>query len=115
MNNKDLIKAGIILGGGLLIFALVKYMKGGNKSSSTSSGEKKSFADDVKPTAENAEIVANAYMSALKSKETPARLTELNKECIKEFGMRCYIDDNGSVIVCDTKGETILTKDGSAS
>jgi hypothetical protein len=114
MNKKDLIKAGIILGGGLLIFAVVKYMKKSSTKASVS-GEKKSFADDKQPTTENAEIVANAYMSALKSKETPARLTELNKECIKEFGMRCYIADDGSVVVCDTKGETILTKDGSTS
>jgi hypothetical protein len=29
---------------------------------------------------------------------------------MKEFGMRCYIDKSGQAVVCDVKGETILTK-----
>jgi hypothetical protein len=51
-----------------------------------------------------------AYTDALKNGEPSARLTELNKECMKEFGMRCYIDKSGQAVVCDVKGETILTK-----
>ena len=61
------------------------------------------------PTMENAEIVYSAYSNALKNGEPPAKLTELNKECMSEFGLRCYVED-GKVVVCDVKGDTVLTK-----
>jgi hypothetical protein len=52
-----------------------------------------------------------AYTDALKAGEPSARLTELNKECMQEFGMRCYIDSkSGKAVVCDVKGDTILSK-----
>lgn len=105
MNNKNLIKAALIFGGGFLLFALTKP-KG-------TSSEKKSFdAKDLvpSPTTENAEIVLIAYTDALKNNEPPSRLTELNKECMKDFGLRCYVDKEGKVVVCDVKGTTILTK-----
>ncbi len=106
MNNKNLIKAAVIFGGGFLLFALTK-----NKLSSS---EKKSF-DSSKdllpaPTKENAEIVLVAYTEALKANEPPTRLTELNKECMKDFGLRCYVDKEGKVVVCDVKGNPVLTK-----
>ena len=59
---------------------------------------------------ENAEIVAMAYSEALKNAEPPTRLTELNQEMMKDFGMRCYVDKQGQVVVCDKKGNTVLTK-----
>ena len=105
MDNKNLVKAAFMLGGGFILFALLKP-----KSQSTES-EKKSFDSLVpSPTKENAEIVMIAYTDALKNGEPSARLTELNKECMKEFGMRCYVEKSGQTVVCDVKGETILTK-----
>jgi hypothetical protein len=104
MNNKNLIKAALIFGGGFLLFALTKPKN---------NTEKKSFdSKDLvpAPTKENAEIVLLAYTDALKNNEPPARMTELNKECMKDFGLRCYTDKEGKVVVCDVKGETILTK-----
>jgi hypothetical protein len=82
------------------------------KVSLETSGEKKAMDNNLvpAPTTENAEIVMIAYTDALKNGEPSARLTELNKECMKEFGMRCYIDKSGQAVVCDVKGETILTK-----
>ena len=80
----------------------------------TASGGKKSL--DGKgalpaPNQANAEIVLSAYTEALKSGEPASRLTELNKECMQEFGMRCYIESkSGKVIVCDVKGETIMER-----
>ena len=47
---------------------------------------------------------------ALKSGETPQRLTELNKELLKEFNVRCYVSDDNKIKVCDTYGNTIFTK-----
>jgi hypothetical protein len=30
-----------------------------------------------------------------------------NKELMKEFGMRCYVEKSGEVIACDVKGNPI--------
>jgi hypothetical protein len=107
MDNKNLVKAALMFVGGFILFALLKP----KSQSSTESTEKKSFDSLVpSPTEENAEIVMIAYTDALKNGEPAARLTELNKECMKEFGMRCYVDKSGQTVVCDVKGETILTK-----
>lgn len=111
MDNKQLIKGALIFGGGFLLFALLRPK---DKSASNTSAKKS--ADGEKslvpaPTPENAEIVLIAYTDALKNGEPASRLTELNKECMKEFGMRCYIDQKtGKSVVCDVKGETILSK-----
>jgi len=110
MNNENLIKASIIFGGGFLLFILLKPKLGSMVSAPAS--EKKSF-DSAPVTAkdlENADIVAKAYTDAMKAGEPPAKLTELNTECMKEFGMRCYTDKSGKLIVCDVKGKIILTK-----
>jgi hypothetical protein len=59
---------------------------------------------------QNAEIVMNAYSEALKAGENPDNLTELNKELMKEFNMRCYLDKSNKLVVCDSKGNTIISK-----
>ena len=41
--------------------------------------------------------------------EPASRLTELNKELLKEFGMKCYLKD-GKIHVCDSAGKVITTK-----
>lgn len=111
MNNENLIKASLIFGGGFLVFLLLKPKFGASATTTTATKEKKSF-DSVPVTAkdlENADIVAKAYTDALQAGEPPAKLTELNTECMKEFGMRCYTE-NGKLIVCDVQGKTIITK-----
>lgn len=110
MDNKQLIKGALIFGGGFLIFALLRRPKDKTASSSVKSADgEKSLVPA--PTPENAEIVLIAYTDALKNGEPAARLTELNKECMKDFGLRCYIDQKtGKTVVCDVKGETILSK-----
>lgn len=109
MNNKNLIQAGLILTGGFILFALTKP-KAASSSSSKSFDSKDSNELVPAPTKENAEIVLMAYSDALKNNEPPTRLTELNKECMKDFGLRCYVDKEGKVIVCDVKGSTVLSK-----
>ena len=109
--KENLIKAVIIFGGGLGLFFLAKK-KIENKvvgATSGNSGGKASADGGPAPDLKNAEIVADAYSGALKAGETPQRLTELNKELMKEFGMRCYVNDN-VLTVCDSKGNTIMTK-----
>lgn len=113
MDNKQLIKGALIFGGGFLLFALLRPKDKSAKSTSTSPIKKLEGENNLvpAPTTENAEIVLIAYTDALKNGEPASRLTELNKECMKEFGLRCYIDQKtGKTVVCDVKGDTILSK-----
>lgn len=112
MDNKQLIKGALIFGGGFLLFALLRPK---DKSSDKSSSPIKNLEGDnalvPAPSAENAEIVLIAYTDALKNGEPASRLTELNKECMKDFGLRCYIDQKtGKTVVCDVKGDTVLSR-----
>lgn len=115
--NKDLVKWVTIFGGGLLAFSFFKPKKKDldavAKASSTDTTTSQSFDDNesnVKPTKENAELVASAYTMAMKNNEPQSALAELNKECMKEYGMRCYIDNNNKVIVSDASGNVVLKK-----
>lgn len=104
--NETLIKVTLIFGGGFLLFMLLKPKSAISK---TSVGDKTSFDATPAPTKDNADIVAKAYTSAVNNNETPAKLTELNGELLKEFGMTCSIS-NGQTIVKDSKGETVITQ-----
>jgi hypothetical protein len=113
MKHENLIKFAIIMGGGFGIFWLLKMAKEKNasKSTSTSSNSTTGFdSSKPQPKTENADLVATAYSDAVKAGEPSSRLTELNKELMKEFGMRCYIDKDSKLIVVDSKGNTIITK-----
>jgi hypothetical protein len=108
MKKQNIVTAILMLGGGFLVFYLLKPKK---DAIIPTSDKKTSFEGPATPPdMKNAEIVASAYSEALKASEPPAVLTELNKEMTKEFGMRCYVSDSGAVVVCDAKGNTILTK-----
>lgn len=109
MNKESLIKGLLMIGGGYLAFLLIKGKKPIGTKPTIS--ETKS-ADGNMPVIDKsqADVVMNAYSEALKNGESPSRLTELNKELMKEFGMRCYVNDSGSLVVCDVKGNTIATK-----
>jgi hypothetical protein len=108
MKKQNIVTAILMLGGGFLVFYLLKP----KKDAVIPADKKTSFEGPSTPPPDikNAEIVAIAYSDALKASEPPARLTELNKEMTKEFGMRCYVSESGAVVVCDAKGNTILTK-----
>ena len=111
MTNENLMKAALIFGGGFLLFMLAKPKNIAALSMpSSSDGTKTSFDSTKPPDKANADIVANAYGEALNAGETPARLSELNKELTKEFNMRCYMDKNNQLVVTDVKGNVILTK-----
>ena len=106
MKKESLIKAILMIGGGYLVFLLFKP----KKDAAIPSASKTTTSFEGMPDTKNAEIVATAYSEALKAGESPSRLTELNKEMMKEFNMRCYVNESNQVIVCDVKGNTILTK-----
>jgi hypothetical protein len=109
MKKESFIKAALIFGGGYLLFSVLKSAKT-KASTSSSTDTTKSFDSSTKdapaPTPENAKIVLTAYSDALNAGESPSRLSELNKECMKEFGMRCYVNNN-EVVVCDVKGNPV--------
>jgi hypothetical protein len=118
MKKENIIKAVLMFGGGYLIFLLAKTAKekSTEKVNTKTTGETVKSFDSVvpdnvpQPKTEEAPIVMEAYVMALQAGETPMRLTELNKECMKEFGMRCYVAEDGRVVVCDVKGNTILSQ-----
>ena len=110
--KENLVKAGIVIGGGILLYMALKPSKDNitASSSTNNAAPPKNATGEVTPKPENAEIVADAYTQALQAAETPSKLTELNQELMKEFGMRCYVDKEGKLVVCDVSGTTILTK-----
>jgi hypothetical protein len=118
MKKENIIKAALIFGGGYLVFLLAKTAKekkGLPTNTKTSNETVKSFdsvvPDDAPPpNIEKAPIVMEAYIMAMNAGESPMRLTELNKECMKDFGMRCHVSEEGKVVVCDIKGNTILSQ-----
>jgi hypothetical protein len=109
--KENLVKAGIVIGGGILLYMALKPSKDNITTTNNASTPKNANGEATpKPTLENAEVVADAYTQALQAGETPSKLTELNQECMKEFGMRCYVDKEGKLVVCDVSGNAILTK-----
>jgi hypothetical protein len=46
----------------------------------------------------------------MQNNEPTSTLAELNKECMKEYGMRCYMDKDGKFVTCDSSGSIILKK-----
>jgi len=113
-NNKAMIKAALMFGGGFLLFIIVKNYK--HKKSTPKSFDAATEKKESKPYTpskqelQNAEIVATAYSSAMQNNEPSSRLSELNRELTKEFGMRCYMDKSGKLVVCDVSGNIITTK-----
>jgi len=114
--NENLLKATLMIGGGYLLFMLFKPKKVQAFNSPVTKAllsETKNIDGEETPmviNSEDANIVMRAYINALKAGESPETLTQLNKELMKEFGMRCYIDDKNKVVVTDVKGNIILTK-----
>ena len=116
--KENLIKAVLIFaGGGLLYYAFrptAANAASTTATTNTTATNAAAFDSEIKkdtpePTIDNAKIVADAYEAALQNGEPPSKLTELNQECMKEFGMRCYVKDN-MLFVCDVSGNTVLTK-----
>ena len=111
-NNENLYKVLIIFGvSGLIFWAFMP--KKITAVAATLPTPAKGFDSSNAPKADiaNADVVANAYKSALSAGEPASQLTELNKELLREFGMRCYKDQNtNKLIVCDATGNIVTTK-----
>ena len=115
MTKENFIKALIIFGGGFGLFWLIKKSKKSDKVTPSlvtdaTTPSLNAAGKETVPSLENAEIVAKAYFGAMQAGEPASQLSELNKECMKDFGMRCYMDKDGKLIVCDVTGNIVLTK-----
>jgi len=110
MTKENIIKATIFFGGGFLLFLLLKPKASELLSKKSFDSQKPEMANPTPQEMENAEIAAKAYTDALKAGEPPSKLTELNKELMKDFQVRCYVDKSGKLIVCNASGATIITK-----
>ena len=110
MANKKFVKFVLIFGGGAALWGLYNYYTKKTPSTNSTDSTTKSF-DSVAPTPDtaNIDVVASAYGQAMSAGEPASRLTELNKELLKEFGMKCYLKD-GKIHVCDSAGKVISTK-----
>jgi hypothetical protein len=107
MKKENFIKLFIIAGVGYAVFVFLKNSKIAKTNQDNTTKAFDSEKSTPTPTAENAIIVRTAYTDAMNASESPSRLSELNKECMKEFGMRCYVDGEGKVVVCDAKGNIV--------
>jgi hypothetical protein len=111
MNKESFYKLLLMLGGGFVAFMLFKP-KGDAKSKNASASTSKSANGSPKPVTdedrENAEIVMTAYVMAMEAGENPQNISKLNSETMKEFGLRCYADKQGSLVVCNVNGTEVL-------
>ncbi len=105
--NPKAVAACIAIGGGILLFWF--FTNTGNDT------QKFSGEGDDQPSAptdkqkKDAEVVLDAYMGAVANDEPPMTLSDINKECMKDYGLRCYQDNAGMYTVCDGRGTIILT------
>lgn len=115
LDTKTLYKAILIFGGGYLVFWMLKPKSStmSQLSNSVSSPEKTEASFDgnsdeitMKERLDASEVM-NAYKMALTNNEPPTILSELNRECMKDYGMKCYQKKDGSLCVVDTKGREI--------
>ena len=110
MENTSFYKAAIMLGGGFLLFWLFKSKDGGTLLTA-GDGSKASF-DAAPVTAkqkENALIVMSAYQAAMMAGEPAMVLSELNRECMKDYGLKCYQKTDGGLCVTDASGTEVLS------
>lgn len=110
--NEKWVKFLLIAGGGFAAFWLFRNIKGDNIVAAPKASFNGTSADMTPPTdkqLQDAEIVCDAYIAALDAGEPAEKLTELNGELIKEFGMRCYLKD-AHLVVCDVMGKQIMVK-----
>ena len=109
--NTNIKKALLVFGGGLLLFWAfkkikpigVKSPKNTEKDTNVSaSGESN---DEQK---QNINLVMKAYLEAKKAGESKQFLAEMNREFIKEYGLKVMSDKgSGKLFVADSSGNKV--------
>ena len=111
--NDNIKKAIVVIGGGILLFWLVKDF--GILGKSKKADKKKEDEPQIDPKdlknkkKANAFIAVKAYIDALNNRENDKALDELNREFAKELKVRVYRRSKDGVIVAtDLQGNVIL-------
>jgi len=99
--SKELIEFAIIFGGAGVLYLLTRP---------ATSRKTKTTEPDTQTQIKNANTVKDAYLLALKSGESAARLEELNRLTESKYGMRVFKKSDGRYYVMDTNGNIIKLK-----
>jgi hypothetical protein len=109
--NTNLKKALLIFGGGLFLFWAFKKIKPiGVTSKKTSSKDTSASAsgEDSGEQKENINLVMKAYLGAKRAGESKQFLADMNREFIKEYGLKVMSDKgNGKLFVADANGNKV--------
>lgn len=109
--NTNLKKALLVFGGGFLLFWAFKKIKPIDvKKKSTSKNDSNASADgNSDDKIKNAKICLKAYGEARKAGESKDFLAEMNREFIKEYGLKVMPNKtNGKLFVSDSDGNKVL-------
>jgi hypothetical protein len=109
--NTNLKKAILIFGGGLFLFWAFKKIKPIDVKTTTKSDKDTSVSASGEPTEEqkaNIPLVMKAYLEAKKAGESKQFLAEMNREFIKEYGLKVMSDKgSGKLFVADSNGSKV--------
>jgi len=113
MENTTIYKAAIMFGGGFLLFWMLKPKNNDSKLSGYTEEKLASFDSSSAPITakqkKDAEVVMSAFQSAMIAGEPPMVLSELNRECMKDYGLKCQQKKDGSLCVYDTASREVLS------
>jgi hypothetical protein len=102
MNISPKLRDGLIVGGIaiVLLFFLVPRSKGIKKVASNGASK----ADKT----QDARIVLDAFMNAMEAGENAQALNELNKEFVKEYGLKVFQTKQGKFVARTLDGRDVL-------
>jgi len=110
--NDNIKKAIVVIGGGVLLFWLVKDfgIMGKEKKKTKKEDEPNIDPKELKNKRKaNAFVAVKAYIDAINNRENEKALDELNREFAKELKVRVYRRSKDGVIVAtDLQGNVIL-------
>ena len=109
--NTNVKKALLIFGGGIFLFwAFKKIFPVDVKTTKTNEKDKSVSAsgEDSGEQKENINLVMKAYLEAKKAGESKQFLADMNREFIKEYGLKVMTDKgNGKLFVADANGNKV--------
>jgi malate/lactate dehydrogenase len=109
--NTNVKKLLLIFGGGFLLFWAFKKIKPIDvKKKNTSKKDTNASADgNSDDKMKNAQVCLKAYIEAKKAGESKDFLADMNREFIKEYGLKVMPNkSNGKLFVSDSEGNKVL-------
>jgi len=108
--NTNIKKALLIFGGGILLFWAFKKIKpiGVSKATSSKDNNVSANGDSDEEQKQNVNLVMKAYLEAKKAGESKEFLADMNREFIKEYGLKVMSDkSNGKLFVANKNGNKV--------